>query len=303
MITLLTGENSFEISEALRSLVSAFDGRAEKIDGTTLELRDLPDLLMGSTLFAEKRLVIIRDLSQNSAVWDKLPEWLPRLSDDIHLVLVDEKPDKRKVAYKELKKIADVKEFVAWGDRDRSLAESWVEKRAASLEIPLDKKLVHQVVERVGLDQWQLAQALEKLSLLDGITPESITATIDANPSENVFQLFELALEGQSKDVHAMIRTLELTEEPYKLFALLSSQAFQLAAVANVQAGDSASKDFAIHPYVASKLERHAKKLGKQGALRILKSFAKADADLLRRPSWGLHNKKRPLDAAVFDSL
>jgi DNA polymerase III delta subunit len=280
MITLLTGDNSFEISEALRALVSSFDGRAEKIDGTTLELRDLPDLLMGSTLFAEKRLVIIRDLSQNSAVWDKLPEWLPRLSDDIHLVLVDEKPDKRKVAYKELKKMADVKEFSAWGDRDRSLAENWLEKRAKSLDIPLDKKFVHQVVERVGLDQWQLAQALEKLSLLDEITPESITATIDANPSENVFQLFELALEGRSKDVHAMIRTLELTEEPYKLFALLSSQAFQLAAVANAQVGDSASKDFAIHPYVASKLERHAKKLGKQGALRILKSFAKADADL-----------------------
>jgi DNA polymerase III delta subunit len=280
MITLLTGENSFEISDALRTLVSAFDGRAEKIDGTTLELRDLPDLLMGSTLFAEKRLVIIRDLSQNSAVWDKLPEWLPRLSDDIHLVLVDEKPDKRKVAYKELKKMADVKEFMAWGDRDRSLAESWVEKRAKSLEIPLDKKFAHQIVERVGLDQWQLAQALEKLSLLDEITPELITATIDANPSENVFQLFELALEGRSEDVHAMIRTLELTEEPYKLFALLSSQAFQLAAVANTQGGDSASKDFAIHPYVASKLERHAKKLGKQGTLRILKSFAKADADL-----------------------
>jgi DNA polymerase III delta subunit len=280
MITLLTGDNSFEISEALRTLVSSFDGRAEKIDGATLELRDLPDLLMGSTLFAEKRLVIIRDLSQNSTVWDKLPEWLPRLSDDIHLVLVDEKPDKRKVAYKVLKKMADVKEFTTWGDRDRSLAESWVEKRAKSLEIPLDKKFAHQIVERVGLDQWQLAQALEKLSLLDEITPESITATIDANPSENVFQLFELALEGRSKDVHAMIRTLELTEEPYKLFALLTSQAFQLAAVANAQAGDSASKDFAIHPYVASKLERHAKKLGKQGALRILKSFAKADADL-----------------------
>lgn len=280
MITLLNGDNSFEINEALRSLVSSFDGQAEKIDGTDLQLRDLPDLLMGSTLFAEKRLVIIRDLSQNSVVWDKLPEWLPRLSDDIHLVLVDEKPDKRKVAYKEFKKIAVVKEYMAWGDRDRSLAENWVDKRAKALDIVLDRKLAHQIVERVGLDQWQLAQALEKLSLLDEITPESITATIDANPSENVFQLFETALEGRTKEVHDMIRMLELTEEPYKLFALLSSQSFQLAAVANATSNDSASKDFAIHPYVASKLERHAKKLGKQGTLRILKSFAKADADL-----------------------
>ncbi|MFZ2125953.1 MAG: DNA polymerase III subunit delta [Candidatus Microsaccharimonas sp.] len=280
MITLLTGDNSFEINEALSSLVADFDGRAEKIDGSMLELKNLPDLLMGSTLFADKRLVIIKGLSQNSAVWEKLSEWLPRLSDDIQLVLVDEKPDKRTTAYKELKKFAEVKEFAAWTDRDRSLAENWVEKRGASLGITLDKKLAHLIVERVGLDQWQLAQALEKLSLLDEITHEAVVVTIDASPSENVFQLFETALDGRVKEVHEMIRTLELTEEPYKLFALLTSQAFQLAAVANAAASDNPSKDFAIHPYVASKLARHGERLGKSGTMKILKAFAKTDGDM-----------------------
>jgi DNA polymerase III delta subunit len=280
MITLLTGSNSFEINEALNKLIEAFDGRAEKIDGTSLELKNLPDLLMGSTLFAEKRLVIIRDLSSNSSVWEKLPEWIPRISDDIQLVLVDEKPDKRLTAYKELKKVADVKEFNPWGDRDYSLAENWILERSKSLGIQLDKRVAHQIVERVGLDQWQLAQALEKLSLLDEITPETVEVTIDASPSENVFQLFETALEGDSKKVHSMIQTLELTEDPYKLFALLSSQVFQLAAVASAGAGDDPSKDLAIHPYVASKLSRHAKKFGKSGTKKILSNFAQADTDM-----------------------
>jgi DNA polymerase III delta subunit len=280
MITLLTGSNSFEINEALNKLIEAFDGRAEKIDGTSLELKNLPDLLMGSTLFAEKRLVIIRDLSSNSSVWEKLPEWIPRISDDIQLVLVDEKPDKRLTAYKELKKVADVKEFNPWGDRDYPLAENWTLDRSKSLGIQLDKRVAHQIVERVGLDQWQLAQALEKLSLLDEITNETVEATIDASPSENVFQLFETALEGDSKKVHSMIQTLELTEDPYKLFALLSSQVFQLAAVASAGAGDDPSKDLAIHPYVASKLSRHAKKFGKSGTTKILSNFAQADADM-----------------------
>lgn len=280
MVTLLTGSNSFEISEALKEIATGFDGRAEKIDGTALELKNLPDLLMGSTLFAEKRLVIIRDLSQNPSVWEKLPEWIPRISDDIQLVLVDEKPDKRLTAYKELKKVANVREFNNWGDRDYPLAENWLLKRAEAQYIKLDKKLAHQIVERVGLDQWQLAQALEKLALLDTITAEAIEATIDASPTENVFQLFETALEGNYKKVHAMIQTLELTEDPYKLFALLSSQAFQLATVAHAGAGDDPSKDLAIHPFVASKLSRHAKKFGKAGASRIVTAFALADADM-----------------------
>lgn len=280
MITVLTGENSFEIHEALSALIADFEGTPERIDGATLELKNLPDLLMGGTLFAETRLVIIRHLSENSTVWEKLPEWLPRLSDDIHLVLVDKSPDKRKLAYKELKKVADVKEFSAWGDKDRVLAESWLVTRAKSLDIALDKKLARLIIERVGLDQWQLAHALDKLSLLDEITEVTITASIDANPSENVFQLFELALEGKTNEIHHMLRTLELTEEPYKLFALLSSQAFQLAAVAQAGSDDVPTKDFGIHPYVASKLARHAKKIGKRGSLAILSVFANADADM-----------------------
>lgn len=280
MITVLTGENSFEINEALQEIVAAFDGQAERIDGSTLELKDIPDLLMGGTLFATQRLVIIKDLSSNKMVWEKLPEWLPRLSDDIHLVLVDAKPDKRTTAYKELKKQADLKEFMSWTDKDRGLAEQWVIARATNQGLSLDKKLAHQLVERVGLDQWQLASALEKLSLLDEVTTETIEATIDASPSENVFLLFETALEGKTKQIHDMIRTLELTEDPYQVFALLSSQAFQLLAVAAAKAGDNPAKDFAIHPYVASKLSRHAKRLGANGAGRIVKVFAQTDADL-----------------------
>lgn len=280
MITVLTGNNSFEIQEELHRLVNSFDGHAEKIDGTLLELKDIPDLLMGRTLFSEKRLIIIKDLSQNSRVWEKLPEWTPRISDDIQLVLVDEKLDKRLTAYKELKKVADIREFNNWGERDYALAETWTQQRAESLGMKLDKKLVHHIVERVGLDQWQLAQALEKLSLLDAITPGIIESTIDANPAENVFQLFETALEGDRKKVHEMIQTLELTEDPYKLFALLSSQVFQLAAVAYAGEGENPAKDMGIHPYVATKLSRHAKKVGKSGAGRMIKTFAQADADM-----------------------
>jgi len=280
MTQWFTGENTFEIQQAVKVRVDVFDGVAERIDGTTLELKNIPDLLMGGTLFAEKRLVIIKDLSLNSSVWEKMPEWLDRLSDDIELILIDSKPDKRTTIYKEVKKRVDVKEFPVWGDRDQQMAETWVVYHAKTLGIALDKKLAHHIVMRVGLDQWQLASALEKLSLLDEITPDSINNSIEPNPSENVFQLFELALEGRREDVHDMIRTLELIEDPYKLFALLSSQAFQLAAVANAGPGDNPSKDFAIHPFVASKLARHASRRGPQGAARVLRSFAQTDADM-----------------------
>lgn len=280
MITWLVGDNTFEIHRAVQAAVARFDGIAERIDGSLLELKNIPDLLMGGTLFASQRLVIIKDASQNTLVWEKLPEWIDRLSDDTELILIDGKPDKRTTTYKEVKKRVLLKEFPVWGERDVSLAESWLIDYAKSLDVALDKRLAHHIVERVGLDQWQLASGLEKISLLDTISSDSIDAIIDANPSENVFHLFELALAGNRQEVHRMIQTLELTEDPYRLFALLSSQVFQLAAVSSATPADNAVKDFGIHPYVAGKLAKQGSRLGERGAARILQSFAQADADM-----------------------
>jgi DNA polymerase III delta subunit len=280
MITLLTGDNSFELREALQAIVADFDGRPERVDGSTLELRQLPDLLMGGTLFADKRLVIISDMSANSSLWQKLPSWLPRLSDDVHLVLVEEKLDKRTTAYKSLKEAADFHEFPVWTDRDQLKAQQWLQKRAASQNIALDRSIIQHVVSRVGTDQWLLANALDTIALLETITPETINNTVLANETENIFEVFDTALAGNRVVLQDILRTIEMQEDPYATFALLSSQAFSLAAVTYADGTQNPSKDFAIHPFVASKLERHAKRLGKKGVDSLLKQFAQTDADL-----------------------
>ena len=278
MITVLTGENSYELHQALKAIIGAFNGQPERIDGTTLELRQLPDLLMGGTLFATDRLVIVRGITENVALKSQLHEWLDRVDDSIHLVLIDEKLDKRTVLYKDLKKKANLRDFAQWGERDTSTAVQWLLKQAPQLDRTTADHLVH----RVGLDQWQLASALDILSNLDEITLKTIDEHIEPNRTENVFQLFELALEGKTQRIQDMLRTLELAEEPYGLFALLSSQAFQLAAVGLAESGDNSSKDAGIHPFVASKLEKHARRLGARGVLKVLAVFADADADLKR---------------------
>ena len=282
MITWLVGENSFELREAVQALASNFDGPLERVDGSELKLADLPDLLMGVSLFSTKRLVIISDLSTNTAVWEKLPEWLPRVNDDIHVVFVDAKPDKRTTSYKALKAASEIKEFPAWTERDTQKAEQWVSTRATSLGVTIDKKSIQHLVHRVGLDQWQLASALDTLSLLDTVTPEVIDTVVPPNLRENIFQLFETALEGKPQQVAEMLATLSMQEDPYALFALLSSQALTLAAVTYAGADNNPAKDFAIHPFVASKLVRHGKKLGKTKVGHIIEAFAKTDADMKR---------------------
>lgn len=277
MITLLTGENSYEIDHEVQRLAADFDGTPEKFDGEDLEVRQLPDLLAGMSLFAEKRLVIIKHLSDNKAVWSELPAFLERLSDDIHLVLVEPKPDKRTSTYKALQKAAKVQEYKAWTERDSAKAEKWVGEQAAARGMRLTPALVRLLVRRVGVDQWELTHALDKLSLLDEVTEEILQNVIEARPSENVFGLFETALKGDRVRLHEMVTTLSLTEDPYQLFGLLSSQAFQLAVLAAAGEGEHVAKDIGAHPFVLSKLQPYARMQGAAGTGTILRAFAEAD--------------------------
>lgn len=280
MITFLTGDNSFEIDRALREIVAGFDGTVERIDGSELKLAQLPDSLMGVSLFADSRLIVIKNLSENKEIWPVIGEWLPKVADEIHLILVDPTADKRTVGYKAVMKAADVKEFANWGERDTAVAEKWVVEEAKKQGLELDKKLAQQLVRKIGVDQWQLYHSIAKLALLDEITEENVEDIIESNPSENAFNLLETAINGDTKKLRSMLSNLEQIEDPYRLFGLLSSQVFQLAAITAAGPNDNPAKDFGIHPYVVSRLKVLSKKLGKNGVTKLVQTFAGVDEQL-----------------------
>jgi len=283
MITLLTGENSFDIERALTAIIDDFediDGTVEKIEAGDLRSSQLPDILVGVSLFSQKRLVVIRGLSENKDVWSALINWIPKMSDDNHLVLIEPRPDKRTATYKLLKEKASIREFQSWSDRDVVMVEKWVALEAEKQGVLLDKKCVQFLVQWVGVDQWQLFHAIEKLSFTDECSVEIIKNLIEPNPVENALNLFENAINCDTKSVTKMLKTLEQTEDVYRLAGLLSSQAFQLAAVASASRSDNVASDFSIHPYVVSKLAPIAKKLGKKGAAETVAIFVELDDDM-----------------------
>ncbi len=281
MITLLTGENSFELDRELKRIIAGFDGEVERIDGSELEPSALADLLTGLSLFATKRLIVIKHLSDNKVIWPVFDEWLERVSDDVHLVLVEPKPDKRTRTYKALQKQASLQEFKLWGERDTGVAEKWAIAEAKQMELVLDTKLVRLLVQRTGVDQWRLYHALEKLAALGTVNEQIIDEIVEPNATENVFQLFETALKGDSKKVHAMITTLRQSTEAQPTLGLLNSQALQLVALAaSDQPSEAVARDIGAHPFVMKKLAPYARKRGLKGAKEIIEVLAQADVDM-----------------------
>lgn len=278
MISFIFGENTFENERKLQEVTALFSGDPERFDGEGLEAKHLPDLFMATTFFAKKRLIIIKNLSANKVLWNMLDDWLDRLSSDIHLVLVETKPDKRSKIYKQLQKTATIYESRLWGDRDNAKAEQWVISEAGQLGFTLDKKSAHIIVARVGADQWLLHQALQKLALVDELTIDTIYEVIDANPTENIFNLFEAALRGEGRVVCRMLQTLAITEDPYKIFGLLSTQAFQLAAViVSDKPTATIAADLGAHSFTLSKLTPFAKSFDQTDVRKIITTLDEAD--------------------------
>ncbi len=281
MITLLTGDNTYEIDQALRQRLAGVSGSIERYDAEDISTSQLADLLLGQTLFASQRTVVLQRPAENKDLWSNLTSWLEKTDDSLELIMIQPAVDKRTSTFKWLKKHADVQELLAWSERDEAKAEAWAISHAEHLGKSLDKNVARALVARTGVDQWRIHHALEKLTLLNEITEADVEHIVEQNPSENIFSLFETALAGDTKKLHEKIETLSLTEDAYKAMGLLASQGFQLAVLASTDKPSAeVAKDLGAHPYVLGKLSPYVKRLGRSGARQVVQALATADMRL-----------------------
>lgn len=108
MFKVFWGDNRLEVEKAAKRVLGA---NYEIFEGENLAVTDLPSIFRGTSLFSdEKRRILLKDVSENSAVWEKIADYI----DTDHTVIVWEtKIDKRSVAYKNLKaKGVEMQEFL-----------------------------------------------------------------------------------------------------------------------------------------------------------------------------------------------
>jgi DNA polymerase-3 subunit delta len=277
MITLFTGPNSYAIAEAIRTRTRAFDGEVERLDAADLEPRHLPDLFMGATLFASKRLIVLREASAQKTLWTDLEQWIERVPPETEILLVDQRPDKRTKTYKQLQKHATISEH---GDLNEAELASWLQVQARSRETELAPDVLRYFIGCVGRDQWRLMSEFDKL-LLSGepITKQLIQDITEPYPEATAFELLEAVFSGSTARVHELLSLVREREDPYQFFGLLSSQVLSLLAIVNAgtRRPDDIARDVGVHPFVVRKLGSVARSRGKKSIERLVEKLARAD--------------------------
>ena len=115
MIKIFTGDDRTKAQQEITKLLGS---DYEIIEGSDLLVSDLPSLMQGASLFATSRNILIRDLSPNKPVFEKLPEYL----DTPHNIIIEELSlDRRSTVYKILKDQIEIREFTLQKSKNFSL--------------------------------------------------------------------------------------------------------------------------------------------------------------------------------------
>lgn len=261
MITLIVGENSYGVRQARQRLTAQFTGESEVLDGSQFTAEQLADLTMGASLFASKRLVFIKGISQQKSLWNELDMWLERVRHDTHIVMIEPKPDKRTKSYKWLLKHAEV---VNCGPLNERELGSWLIDEARVQRIDLTQTQARQLIARAGLEQWDLSSAVQKLSLSNKpITEALIADLIDANPQATAFELLDAVMARDSKRTKKLLLDVRQTEDAYKCMGLLASQLYTLAGCVygGSRTSQTIAKDLSVHPYVAQQMQKASRRM------------------------------------------
>jgi DNA polymerase III delta subunit len=282
VIIVLTGANDFLIKQAADNYVAKFahdygEHGIERVSGDELEISKLPELLLGASLFAPKRLVVIKELSKNKPAWDSLGEWLEKTPEETTLILIELAPDKRTKTYKLLQKHSDVQNFEQLSEQQLT---AWVKSSLKTQGCDLDLGIARHIVERVGVDQWKLCTEVQKLASSNmPITKDLINDLVEASPQSTVFDLLDAVLEKSVQKMHNMLDQISISEDPYRFFGLLVSQIYALTAVsmAKQKSADQIAKEAAIHPFVVRKTQTLVRNITEAEVKKIVQNISRCD--------------------------
>ena len=287
MIHLILGENTYKAEQELTRIIADSGVTPERLDAAGLTPNRLADIVRGGSLFSEKRLVVLRQLSENKSVFEKLAEWASEVPSDTTLVLLESKLDKRTKAYKGLMKQAKVIPCEPLTERDSYEAESWLAALAKAQKVGLTTEQIGNMVTRAlvagekpaqrNIDQMQLAQAIKALKGTDEVTDDMIATVLPPAPGDTVFDLLDMATRRQTARVDALLAELERTDDPHRTLALIMGQWAQLVAVSMADTPSAAvAVELGLHPFVAKKLQE----LARQFTPNEIKTITALAADL-----------------------
>ena len=267
MITVLTGSNSFALQHDLTKRVAQFerehgDLAIERVDGEEASYERLVEAIQGLPFLSSKKLVLLRAPGADKRFAEEIEQTLSDVPETNDIVIIEPKLDKRSAYYKYLKKHTELSEYIQPDDNGMA---AWLQREAKARLGSISSNDARYLIERVGADQQNLSNELDKLLTYEAsVSRSTIDLLTEATPQSTIFQLLEAAFAGQAKRALALYAEQRaLKVEPQQIIAMLAWQLHVLAVIksAGTRSADAIAKDAKMSPYVVRKSQTVARRL------------------------------------------
>ena len=236
----ISGDETLLVSEAAEAVIAraAALGYVEHEihfgdDGKKFRFNYLREQAGAASLFASQRVLDIRvpRTQVDRAAASALVEYLEQPSSDVCVVIRTGQFDARQrntAWFKKLDKAAYT--VLVWPLKERELMP-WLSRRAEKAGVRLSQDALRFLAMQVEGNLLAAVQEIEKLAVMadasDGapLSLAAVRAEVANSAHFNGFQLVDAALEGSSRRVSRLVRSLVLEgEEPLRLLGLVVSQ-------------------------------------------------------------------------------
>jgi len=267
MIVALAGNNSFALRERLDELTAEFvkkygDLAVEKFDGTEVEFPAVLDAVQSHPFLAERKLVIVRDASDNKQLAEQIEQIISSISDSTDLIFYEPLTDKRTTFYKTLKAKSQFEEF---NELDAQGLTNWLLSEATLQGLSLQRADANYLMRRIGQNQQRLASELEKLATYDKlISRESVDYLTEPTPQSKIFDLLDAAF-GGNKPMALKLYSDQRAQkvEPQAILAMLAWQLniLTLCKLAGDRQPAQIAKDAGLSPFPVMKASSLARRI------------------------------------------
>lgn len=304
MIYLLYGEEEFLIDEEIKKIIKKTKIDELNISRYDLEednIKDIIDDACTISLFEEKKIIIAKNLDKflKQKETKILEEYINNISEGIILILVAEKLDEKKKIIKDLKKIADVKEFT----KNKNISNT-VKKMFDDYKI--EYKTIDLLIKLVGNDLRILNQEVEKIKTykIDKIiTEQDVLDLASTSDNEDMFDLINYIVNKDKESAFKVYTNLiKRNEEPIKIIITLANQfrliyqSKELYKKGNSQ--DAIAKILNVHPYRVKLSLEKSKNYSSKILLNYLLKLAEIDSKIKN----GLIDKNLALELFILEN-
>lgn len=289
MIIFLYGPDTYRSRQKLKEIIEHYKETHQTglnlkyLDGKNLDYADFKNEIQTTSMFKEKKLLILTDVLSNQEFKENFLKSSKKLIDSEDVVLFYETKEipKNNAFFTFLKKQAKSQEFRLL---DGQKLRNWVKKEVASQPASAGAAAVEKLIEYVGNDLWGLSNEIKKLASYKNkgkIEAEDVELLVRPKTETDIFKTIDAIASKNKKQALGLIhKHLEKGDSPLYLLSMINFQFRNILLIKDLLEKGKPLKLSRLHPYVVSKTYGLARRFTLEELKKIYQKIFQVDYNI-----------------------